>query len=161
MLRASALLNSVSQFDVIEACVTDHDGEIEMVISSDSAFSSMADTQRRPQVATLACRGVSLDTVCGEGLACPTILKVDVEGAELKVLEGAPKLFSTPRTQPRLVMMECFDQNLAVFGTSIEGVINRMASFGYAAYVLVKGRREQFAPKHHNVRYNVFFERAL
>jgi FkbM family methyltransferase len=160
LIRVSSLVNGLGNVLVIQACVTDTAGSVSLSLSSDSAYSSMVDTRRRPEVARIICDGVRLEEVALRlDVGRPTLLKIDVEGAELRVLEGARSLFESGVLAPRLVMLELYDPNLAVFGTSISGVIDLMAKWGYRPYVLIGREKVAFVPAYHNVHYNVFFKR--
>ena len=86
-------------------------------------------------------------------------MKIDVEGAELKVLQGSRSLFSSSSAKPRLFMIELYDSNLAAFGTSISTVVELMQAWRYRPYVLIDEQKVAFTPAHHNQHFNVFFER--
>lgn len=58
----------------------------------------------------------------------PTIIKIDVEGAELEVLRGGYQLLE--RHHPDLVL-EVDPRNTAQFGHKPEDVLNAVQSFGY------------------------------
>ena len=90
------------------------------------------------QAAYEVCRTVSLDEFRRqESLPCPTLIKVDVEGAELAVLRGAPELIS--RDHP-LLLLEMEEKNLAAAGAS-KGLIQEfLLPLGYRPAFLRKGR---------------------
>jgi FkbM family methyltransferase len=160
LIEVSILANRISNVEVVRACVTDAPGSVEFSVSEDSAYSSMIATQRKAEAGRLVCRAVSLDDYVHErALPAPDVVKIDVEGAELKVLQGAVQLFSGADASPRFVMIELFDKNLQAFGTSITEVVAWMTQRRYRPYVLIEGRKAPFELSHHNVHYNVFFER--
>jgi FkbM family methyltransferase len=159
LIDVSILANRTANVEVVRACVTDAPGTVEFSVSEDSAYSSMIATQRKAEAGRLVCRAVSLDDyVLDRALPSPDVVKIDVEGAELKVLQGAVRLFSED-SRPRFVMIELFDKNLQTFGTSIGEIVAWMTQRHYRPYVLIDGRKEPFEARHHNVHYNVFFER--
>lgn len=161
LLRASVLANSASNVEVVESCVSDASGSVIFSVATDSAYSSMVDTRRKPEQMRIACEAVTLDDFCARrALKGPDVVKVDVEGAELKVLEGASALFSARERRPRVVMLELYDQNLRPFGASVPDVVALMQRWNYEAYVLVDNGPTAFRPEHHNVHYNVFFRCA-
>lgn len=84
-----------------------------------------------------------------------TATSCTTEGAELKVLLGSSGIFGGA-SKPRLALIELFDKNLSVFDPSIGDISQMMKHWDYRAYVLVDGRKEFFAPVHHNMHYNVF-----
>ncbi|WP_019867368.1 FkbM family methyltransferase [Methylovulum miyakonense] len=93
--------------------------------------------------------GSSSDT---EGLIVPTItidnyfsklelkqvdiIKVDVEGAEMLVLEGAMKLIGS-NSPPRVIMMELVDEYLSRFNSSVNDVLVLMGEYGYKPYYAI------------------------
>jgi FkbM family methyltransferase len=157
LIRVSQLVNKLPGLSIVSKCVSDRSGVVEFSLAEDSAYSSMIDTRRKREVARAQIPATSLDDFCATA-SCPppNIMKIDVEGAELKVLHGAQQLFAGT-ARPRLVLMELYDENLSAFGASIDDVALRMSAWGYAAHVLIDGVPVLFSPKHHNVHYNVFF----
>lgn len=61
----------------------------------------------------------------------PSVIKVDIEGADLRALQGMRGLFDDPR--PRLVVVEAEDRNLVRFDDSVEALCVYMNELGYAA----------------------------
>jgi FkbM family methyltransferase len=159
LIQVSVLVNKLLNVQVVSKCVSDKTGVVEFSLAEDSAYSSMVDTHRKPEIAKLSCEAVTLDDFCSEQIRrIPDIVKIDVEGAELKVLNGGREIFGSPDKRPRLALIELYDQNLVVFGTSVAEVAVRMEHWGYQAYVLIEGQQVPFAREHHNVHYNVFFK---
>lgn len=156
LIHVSLHLNRLKNVQVVRKCVSDRAGRVNFSLAEDSAYSSMIDTGRKAEVERFECEAVSIDEYCGNQIH-PNVMKIDVEGAELKVLDGARQLLSDPARRPRLVLMELYDQNLAPFGASIDEVTARMTGHGYRAYVLLNRRPVRFEREHHNSIYNVFF----
>lgn len=157
LINTSRLLNRLANIEVVQKCVSDASGHVEFSLAEDSAYSSMIDTHRKAEVEKFSCECISLDDFCRGRDRTPDVVKIDVEGAELKVLQGARSIFTGPR-KPRLALIELYDKNLLVFGSTIAEVVRTMVEWGYRAYVLIDGREHAFVPAHHNVHYNVFFE---
>jgi FkbM family methyltransferase len=158
LIQVSLHLNRLNNVQLVRKCVSDSAGRVEFSLAEDSAYSSMIDTGRKAELRRFICDTVALDQYCEEqGHVRPGLVKIDVEGAELKVLQGATQLFADPSRRPRLVLIELYDQNLAAFGTSIDEVTAWMTARGYDAYVLIDRVPVPFAHEHHNKIYNVFF----
>jgi FkbM family methyltransferase len=158
LVQVSLHLSAVDNVRVVRKCVSDKPGRVAFSLAADSAYSSMIDTGRKVELQSFECDAVTLADYCrAAGDLRPDVLKVDVEGAELKVLQGADALFDDPVHRPRLVLIELYNQNLRAFGTSIDEVCAWIVGRGYHAYVLVDGAPVAFAPEHHDRLYNVFF----
>lgn len=57
------------------------------------------------------------------------VAKIDVEGAEVQVVQGASQAIL--RSSPRLLLIEGIDANLARFGSSVDELVAEMAALGY------------------------------
>ena len=85
-LRRNVALNNLSNVQVIEAAVSDADGTAFFEEGTTSSRGHLGD-QGHPV------RTLSLDSAVSQGkLPVPTIMKIDVEGAELSLLRGAERL---------------------------------------------------------------------
>lgn len=62
-----------------------------------------------------------------------SVIKLDVEGAELDVLRGAARVLASCRP---IVLCEAIDSNLRRFGGSVAGLETFMSSLGYSASML-------------------------
>lgn len=159
LFQASLLLNEIESVKLNQSCVGDYVGDVEFSLASDSAYSSIHDTGRLPETKKIQTSVTTLDSYLhANNIANIDIMKIDVEGAEKLVLDGAKGIFSAHLMKPRLVLMELYDQNFGRFGTSIVEVVSQMKSFGYSPFFLKDGIKIDFHPNNHNVIYNVFFE---
>jgi FkbM family methyltransferase len=70
------------------------------------------------------------DYVGSEELPSPTVLKIDVEGAELDVLRGLSERLSDPSC--RLVYCEVHEERLSARGASVSDVADYLESYGFA-----------------------------
>ena len=94
-LRENLSLNQLRNVDAHNVAVGRTDGKVSLAIADDSAFSS---TVSRGSARVAQVPSVQLDTLwrqCGSPRVA--LVKIDVEGAELGVLEGAADLLSTWR----------------------------------------------------------------
>jgi FkbM family methyltransferase len=81
-----------------------------------------------PSVDVSVRRGDSF--VESEGLPAPTVLKIDVEGAELDVLRGLSDHLSRPSC--RLVYCEVHPDRLAARGAAVSDVADCLESYGFS-----------------------------
>jgi FkbM family methyltransferase len=88
LLRRHVELNAVENVQVVDAAVSSRDGEA--LFRDDSLTMG-----RLTDDGDIRVRLVALDGLCAAGeLPVPDVLKIDVEGAELDVLEGARTLLA-------------------------------------------------------------------
>ncbi len=81
--------------------------------------------------------GVRLDDLVAEtGHLRPSLVKIDVQGAEMLVLLGASQILKIAR--PAL-FIELHEEGLKKFGTSVSAILDHLSGQGYAAFWL---RRE-------------------
>jgi FkbM family methyltransferase len=160
LIRANSSLNGFSNIEVNNVAVGTVEGEVEFSVSVDSAYSSMIATHRRHESQLIKVPVVSLDEyIEKQSIRRVDILKIDVEGAERLVLEGARNLLSDPTRRPRAVLLELFDDNLRSFGTSAAECLQKMVDFGYRPHAVRPGSGElvPFKAKMTNKVCNVIF----
>ena len=76
------------------------------------------------------CRTTTLDAFCSARGIVPTLLKIDVEGAELMVVQGGEKtLEHTP-----IILMELLRKWSREFGYHPNDVFEALAKYGYEAW---------------------------
>lgn len=159
LFEASLCLNEISSVRLNQVCVGDYIGEVEFSLASDSAYSSIHGTGRLPELKKFMTNITTLDKYLQENkIHRIDIVKVDVEGAEKLVLDGAKNIFHDSLIRPRLVLMELFDQNFVQFKTSISEVVDYLKQLGYKPFVLENEVKTDFELRHYNKIYNVFFE---
>jgi FkbM family methyltransferase len=66
----------------------------------------------------------------------PSVVKIDVEGADLRALVGMERLLRN--SPPRCLFVEAVDNQLARFGDSTEVMVDYMSSMGYSSEKLVE-----------------------
>ncbi len=137
LMQGSVELNGFENIRIVQAAVGDSSGSTGFTVSRDSAYSSIRDTKRKPIEKVITIPLISLDDyVSRELLPRVDILKVDVEGAEGLVIEGATRLLRDPVHRPRIIFMELYDPNLILFSCSVEIILKRMKGLGYMAHVV-------------------------
>lgn len=158
VLCTNRLLNHFSNLTANPCAVGDSNGAVGFVVSRDSAFSSFVNTGIKPVAMEISVPITRLDTYCEtNGIAGIDVLKVDVEGAEAKVLAGATRLFADPSRRPRTVMLELYEPMLTHYGSSIDEILGQMGRFGYRPFVFAGGQLVRFEREHYNRLYNVIF----
>lgn len=72
------------------------------------------------------------------------LLKIDVEGAELEVLQGAARVLANGLVDSLVV--EMFDDNCANFGYRAISIVDFLSQYGYKPYEIVNGERMNLRP---------------
>lgn len=72
----------------------------------------------------------TIDEAIKRGMTRPTVVKLDIEGAEAAALRGAPKLLGS-RNAPRLLFIEGHPEFLPRFGSSLNELEDLVRGFGY------------------------------
>ncbi len=138
-LQENLALNPYENIQTFPVAVTDREGEAVLHLAGDIADSSANLFQAaQAQAGQEVCRTVGLDDFLRqENLAPPDLIKLDAEGAELAVLQGAKGLLDH---SPPLWLMEMEEKNLAAAGASKAAVVDFLGAYGYQAAHLRKGR---------------------
>jgi FkbM family methyltransferase len=89
-IRVNAVLNDLANVEVIGKAVSDKPGVGQLQVVDDQSWSKLADYGEHPNTEkVLEVELVSIDQLIADGtIRAPTVVKIDVEGAELAVLEG-------------------------------------------------------------------------
>lgn len=125
-LRQNLHRNGVTNVTIIEAAVSDKDGEVIFSDSTDPATNHiLADGTKGVRVKSRSLFSVMEEFDIGD----IDFMKIDVEGAELSVLEGASGLFREGRVQAGLI--EICPGNLHNFGRSISELTAFFEETGY------------------------------
>src|SRR3546814_7866898 len=98
LILASSRINRVTNLSVFESCISDKSGTESFSIAEDSEYSSLIETRRKGVFETVSVQTISIEDFCSQNSCIPNILKIDVEGAEMKVLK---------RSEERRVGKEC------------------------------------------------------
>lgn len=145
-IRRNAHLNSLTNITIFEGALSDATGEI--YLDTDQGPVS-AFTTSRPQGNETLVKALAIDDIVAttEMMHDVQLIKLDVEGAELKALHGARTLIQTAK--PR-ICIEAWDQKL------YEQIEEFLSQFGYAAYIFDgRGRLNAFSSFYPSP--NVFF----
>lgn len=119
--------------EVLRTVVSDSVGTAQFFINEETMAASVDDRnfELAPQAfraphRRIECPTTTLDAFCAERRVTPSVIKIDVEGAELAVLRGARELLATDLT----VICEVHPAQLAVAGGSAEELEELVADAG-------------------------------
>jgi FkbM family methyltransferase len=129
-LRLNLTLNPTRHVEVVEIAVSDDDSTATLYSDGPGGMSpSLAHQRGEKGAVPVATR--SLDSLRRSGeLPPPTVLKLDIEGAEVLALRGAAELL-TSEGRPRSLFIEVHDSFLPGFGSSGDEVRAMLADYGY------------------------------
>ncbi len=121
--RRNARINGFTQVRVMEAAASKDSGEEDLITTSDTIWTRLASVGDHPyECSRASVRTISVDDLIesGELTRPPDVVKIDVEGAEMDVVEGMRHTLEARRTR---VICEMHGKN-ARFA-------NFMADLGY------------------------------
>jgi FkbM family methyltransferase len=111
-------------------------GSAEFSLSSfgEGVYDGLKSTGRAAEVAKVTVEVTTLDTEWKK-LGCPPVsaIKIDVEGSELAVIEGAAECLKATRPT---IMIEWNAKNLAAYDIEPEALFGTIKSIGYSLYAL-------------------------
>jgi FkbM family methyltransferase len=158
LLSINALLNGFSNLHANLCAIAEKEGNAELTISTDSAYSSLMHAGRKPVASKIRATLTTIDAYCSNhDISRIDVLKVDVEGAEGNVLSGARQILQDPQRRPRTVMLELYEPMLALFGSSAAEIFRKMEAFGYRPFVASHAGLVPFRWEHLKDFYNVVF----
>jgi FkbM family methyltransferase len=130
-LEVNKALNPDRAFALEPIAVSDTDGNV--VLYTDGAGGNSPSLVQQGEAGrdSMSVPTRSLDSLLTEGrLPHPTVIKLDIEGAEVLALRGAKQLLTGPQ-RPRALFIEVHDTYLPGFGSSAEEVHAMLHEFGY------------------------------
>lgn len=141
-LRRNASLNPGRPFQIEQLALSDSDGEVTL-FTDGSAGNSPSLVRQRGEAGAVTVPTRSLDSVIASGdLPTPTVLKLDIEGAEILVLRGGREFLASAQ-KPRALFIEVHNSFLPGFGSSADEVMGMLADFGYTRETYRAPRADQ------------------
>ena len=128
-LNVNMGLNPDRVIAVEPVAVSDSDSTVQLFTNGADGNSPSLVRSGESQCVTVPSR--SLDSLMAEGrLPRPTVIKLDIEGAEILALRGAKRLLTGP-DRPRALFIEVHDTYLPGFGSSAGEVHEILREYGY------------------------------
>lgn len=141
-LKVNSALNPDRTFTLEPIAISDSDGSVVLYTDGDDGNSPSL-VHQRGESGSVSVTARTLDSLCAEGrLPHPTVIKLDVEGAEILALRGAERLLTGPQ-RPRALFIEVHDTFLPGFGSSADEVNTMLKEFGYTNAVYRAERWDQ------------------
>jgi FkbM family methyltransferase len=141
-LQVNSALNPTRSFSIEDIAIGDMDGSAILYTNGDRGTSPSL-VRQRDEAGSVRVSARTLDSLASEGrLPQPTVVKLDIEGAEVLALRGARRLLSGP-DKPRALFIEVHDTFLPGFGSSADEVGALLHDFGYTKEVYRTKRGDQ------------------
>jgi len=135
ILSENVQMNQLSNVILNCAAVSDSVGEIEFEMFDEPSVSSIrkhGDLDKNAKLVKVAC--TSLDIYWSEKERKIDLIKVDVEGAEKFVFQGAEKLLSLLSSQAPIWLFEYSTENYAAFGYQSTDLFELLPRHGYKVW---------------------------
>lgn len=129
-VRRNVALNRFDNVEVVEVALSNRSGTGELALAAYSGGSVLADAGTPPdQAGVLSVRLACIDELVEQGgLRPPTFVKIDVEGAELAVLEGMAR--TAVRHRP-VILCEVDDAEPAPLQHKLQACAAWLSAHGY------------------------------
>ena len=130
-LQRNLELNPSVSVDVLPVAISDSDGTVQL-FTDGAEGNSPSLVRQRSEKGDVMVQSCTLDALVEQGdLPAPTVLKLDIEGAEMLALRGGMRLLHG-EAPPRLLFLEVHDAFLPAFGSSAEDVLALVDRAGYS-----------------------------
>jgi FkbM family methyltransferase len=124
-LALSARLNDFTRTSVFDVMLGDVEAPGRLFVGSHQVHASALPREKHSRI--IECRVTTIDNMVERGeIPPPTVMKIDIEGAELAALRGAGR---TLRASPPVIVFEC-DINAQRFGYTRQDIIEYLGSVG-------------------------------
>lgn len=125
-LVSHVTLNKLANVHIVPWAVSDQAGSLTLYSDGAAGYAPSLARQERPEApkGEVKVATDTLDAAIARGdLPLPTVLKIDIEGAEILCLRGAQRLLAGELgPPPRLLMIEVHPQFLPAFGADVPAV---------------------------------------
>lgn len=123
-------INHLSNFQVQEMGVGDVESTMDLFTAGSGSFSPSLRKVNGIE-RSIRVRVNTIDNLLRlKEVPCPTVVKIDIEGAEMMALKGMEQLLKSPN-RPRLVFIEIHPDFLKSFNTSESEIDNFLAKLNY------------------------------
>lgn len=141
-LRSNLELNKTDA-RIVDQALSDSNGSAELAVRSEEAGEGQHSLATADQEDTIEVDQITGDNLLTEvGLPTPTLMKIDVEGAELKVLQGLDSTLSRP--ERKVCYVEIHPHCLPRYGGSKEDIDSFMDSRGFSSTTIANRADKDF-----------------
>jgi FkbM family methyltransferase len=146
VLEKNIRLNRLENIETICMGMFNKEDELNFLFAPDvsgaTSLKMAGQSRGRTAIQSVVCKTTTLDAFCASRNIVPSLLKIDVEGAELMVIQGGEKILeSTP-----IILMELLRKWSREFGYHPNDVFTLLEKYGYRAWVFAEDGRLQACP---------------
>ena len=139
-LTQNLSINALTNIEIDRIALSDHAETLKLHIfpDLDPGCTSIA-TLDRCDFETIECPAISMDDyIQRKGIGEVTLIKLDVEGSEMRVIKGARNLLSSGR--PPLWILEVNQETSRACGYTPDDLLSLLKQYGYSFYRPVWGK---------------------
>lgn len=133
LLEKNIRLNNLQNIVPLNYALSDCEGFVDLYVSDSANIGTHSLVMRDDFPVSKKGKLVNVRTgdkiVQGREVCLPNVVKIDVEGAEMNVLEGMKDILFTPKL--RLIQIEIHEKVLPLFNRTVGDVFNIMETSGY------------------------------
>jgi FkbM family methyltransferase len=139
MFERNIRLNRLENIEILRMGLFNQEDELNFLFAPDvsgaTSLKLAGQTRGHASIQNVVCRTTTLDAFCVSRNIVPALLKIDVEGAELMVVQGGERILeATP-----IILMELLRKWSRAFGYHPNDVFALLERYGYRAWVFVEG----------------------
>lgn len=139
-IQSNIMLNAATNLRVVHTAVWEGDGVV-LGFSPHQAH-NRSTNMARTEMSSYSVSSLSIDTFCRQLNAYPEIVKIDVEGAEGKVLRGMKEALC----EIDVLLLELHPDLLSGFGDSVSQLFAVLESYGFVISVVQSHRATHQQP---------------
>ncbi|MCZ2223459.1 MAG: FkbM family methyltransferase [Chitinophagales bacterium] len=129
-LKENYRINELTNFSIQQLAVGETTGKMELYTAGSNAFSPSLEKVNGIDT-SIEVDIESIDNLLKKNkIPFPTVIKIDIEGAEMIALQGMKKLLIGDN-RPRVVFIELHPDFLPSFNTSIDEIMKFLSTFNY------------------------------
>lgn len=136
ILKRNIRLNNCWNVTARSEAAWDVETQLELALTSEPSLSAVQlEGEGLIRTATVRVRAITLDRYFARRRRVrPNLMKVDVEGAELRVLKGAASMLTLPPVLAPVVIFEYGPAYSRRFGCAPDGAFSLLREYGYLVY---------------------------
>lgn len=138
LLKKNLLTNQIENVTAVNKAVSNISGRTKFSISDNSQTGKLTTSKKPTQSKYITVESIRLDDFFSQKqIQKISLIKIDVEGAEYKVIEGMRKILQVSKTK---LLIEYCPQHLKDYAIAPEQILNLLERYGFEFYDIGKDR---------------------